>query len=323
MLTNLDSTQLTLVLGTMLVAVLGLIILFVGISRYMKSQNKVTSRLEHYVAPKQGLTSRLLLTKILPREISGSLLQRIFPPLFSKISGFFTKLTPQTQLTQLDHDLVIAGNPGGLKAGGFFGIQVLVFIVGTLVALLYVTSSKTLDFFTLSIGALIVLLAILLPKYWLNGQVRKVKDEIRRGLPDALDMLSVCASAGMGFDQSLQKISIYWHSKLGEELKRTIHEMEMGVTRSISLQNLADRLKVDELTSFIGIIIQAEKMGMSYAEVLHNQALQMRILRQFRAREIANKLPAKMIVPLALFIFPALIAVILGPVIPTLASLFN
>jgi tight adherence protein C len=64
-------------------------------------------------------------------------------------------------------------------------------------------------------------------------------------------------------------------------------------------------------------------MGMSYAEVLHNQAVQMRILRQYRAREIANKLPAKMIVPLALFIFPALIAVILGPVIPTLASLFN
>jgi tight adherence protein C len=127
----------------------------------------------------------------------------------------------------------------------------------------------------------------------------------------------------MGFDQSLQKISIYWHSKLGEELKRTIHEMEMGVTRSASLQNLADRLSVDELTSFIAIIIQAEKMGMSYAEVLHSQAVQMRILRQFRAREIANKLPAKMIVPLAVFIFPALLAVILGPVIPTLANLFN
>ncbi len=323
MLTNVDSTLVTLVIGTLAVALLGLIILFIGISRYLKSKNKVTSRLEHYVTPKQGLTSSVLLAKIMPREISGSLFQRIFPPFFSKIAGFFTNMTPKTQLTKLDHDLVIAGNPGGLRAGGYFGIQVLVFIVGTLIAILFVTSSKTLDFFTFSIGAFIVLIAFLLPKYWLNGRVRKVKDEIRRGLPDALDMLSVCASAGMGFDQSLQKISIYWHSKLGDELKRTIHEMEMGVTRSTSLQNLADRLKVDELTSFIGIIIQAEKMGMSYAEVLHSQAVQMRILRQYRAREIANKLPAKMIVPLALFIFPALIAVILGPVIPTLASLFN
>jgi tight adherence protein C len=269
------------------------------------------------------MTSGLLLSKVIPREISGSILQRIFPPFFAKIAKIFTNLTPQTQLAQLDHELVIAGNPGGLRAGGFFGIQVLVVIAGVLLAILFVTSNTPIDFFNLVIGALIVLLALLLPKYWLNSQVRKVKDEIRRGLPDALDMLSVCASAGMGFDQSLQKISIYWHSKLGEELKRTIHEMEMGITRSTSLQNLADRLKVDELSSFIGIIIQAEKMGMSYAEVLHNQAVQMRILRQYRAREIANKLPAKMIVPLALFIFPALIAVILGPVIPTLASLFN
>jgi tight adherence protein C len=323
MLKNMDSTLVTLVLGAVTVAVLGLIVLFIGISRYLKSKNKVTSRLEHYVAPKHGLTSSVLFSKILPREISGSLFSRIFPPLFSKVARFFTNLTPETQLTKLDHDLVIAGNPGGLRAGGFFGIQILVIIVGTLIAILYVTSSKPLDFFNLIVGVFIVLLAFLLPKYWLNSQVRKVKDEIRRGLPDALDMLSVCASAGMGFDQSLQKISIYWHTKLGDELKRTIHEMEMGVTRSTSLQNLADRLNVDELSSFIGIIIQAERMGMSYAEVLHSQAVQMRVLRQFRAREIANKLPAKMIVPLALFIFPALIAVILGPVIPTLASLFN
>ena len=75
-------------------------------------------------------------------------------------------------------------------------------------------------------------------------------------------------------------------------------------------------------SQFIAIIIQAEKIGMSYADVLHSQALQMRVLRQFRAREIANKLPAKMIIPLALFIFPAMIAVILGPAIPTLLDIF-
>ena len=85
---------------------------------------------------------------------------------------------------------------------------------------------------------------------------------------------------------------------------------------------MADRLDVDDLSRFITIIVQAETMGMSYADVLHSQAEQMRILRQYRAREIANKLPAKMILPLALFIFPALLAVILGPVRPTLLSLF-
>ena len=85
---------------------------------------------------------------------------------------------------------------------------------------------------------------------------------------------------------------------------------------------MSDRLDVDDLSRFIAIIIQAEKIGMSYADVLHSQALQMRVLRQYRAREIANKLPAKLIVPVALFIFPALLAVIMGPAIPILMNLF-
>ena len=80
---------------------------------------------------------------------------------------------------------------------------------------------------------------------------------------------------------------------------------------------------VDELTSFISIIVQAEEIGMSFADVLHSQADQMRIMRQYRAKEIANRMPAKMIIPLAIFIFPALIAVILGPVIPTLMNAFG
>jgi len=85
---------------------------------------------------------------------------------------------------------------------------------------------------------------------------------------------------------------------------------------------LSNRLDVDDLSQFIAITIQAEKIGMSYADVLHSQALQLRVLRQLRAREIANKLPAKMIVPLVVFIFTAMIAVILGPTIPLLTGIF-
>ncbi len=97
----------------------------------------------------------------------------------------------------------------------------------------------------------------------------------------------------------------------------------MGVSRGEALKNMSNRLDVDDLSRFISIIIQAEMIGMSYADVLHSQALQMRVLRQYWAREIANKLPAKMILPLALFIFPALIAVILGPTIPTILNIFK
>ena len=148
------------------------------------------------------------------------------------------------------------------------------------------------------------------------------QNEIQRGLPDALDMLSVCASAGLGFDQSMQKISNYWDNELGLEFKRVTQEMEMGIPRSTALRNMSNRLDVNDLSQFISIIIQAEKIGMSYATVLHSQALQLRVMRQVRAREMANQLPGKIIIPVILFIFPALIAVILGPAIPIIMDVF-
>ncbi len=85
---------------------------------------------------------------------------------------------------------------------------------------------------------------------------------------------------------------------------------------------MSKRLDVNDLSQFIAITIQAEKIGMSYADVLHSQALQLRVLRQLRAREIANQLPGKMIIPVVIFIFPAMIAVILGPAIPILMNAF-
>ena len=174
----------------------------------------------------------------------------------------------------------------------------------------------------MGIGVLAIGMCLVLPGFWLNGRVKSRQDEIRRKLPDALDMLSVFASAGLSFDQSMQKISIYWDNDLGHEFKRVTQEMEMGISRAVALKNMSNRLEVDDLSQFIAIIIQAEKIGMSYSNVLFNQALQLRVQRQVRAREMANQLPGKIIVPVILFIFPALIAVILGPAIPVLMNIF-
>ena len=96
----------------------------------------------------------------------------------------------------------------------------------------------------------------------------------------------------------------------------------MGVSRSVALRNLSNRVDVDDLARFVALIIQAEKVGMSYADVLHSQADQMRVQRMYRARELANKLPGKVIIPIGICIFPAIVIVILGPAIPTLLSVF-
>lgn len=318
---NIDYSILVVVL-TALVALVGIFVIFFGVVSVQRSRDVVSRRMLEFVAEADKSRSQRFLRRIIPREINGSFFSRTVKPLFDKIVDFFGRFTPVNSVNKLNHELAIAGNPFGMHAQEFYGVRVISLLIGIALAILINYRSKPVEFLNLLMGALIIILFLYIPVLWLNSQVRKTKDEIRRNLPDALDMLSVCASAGLGFDQSLQKICDYWPTALGLEFKRVIQEMEMGVTRSQALRNLADRVDVDDLSSFIAIIIQAESMGMSFADVLHSQAEQMRVLRQYRAKEIANTMPAKMIVPLALFIFPALIAVILGPVIPTIMDLF-
>lgn len=317
----LDSNLMFILLGAF-VALLGLGLAIYGITTWLKRGNRISSRLDTFVAPEGQSANTLIAGQIIPREISGSLFDRTLISWFTRFIHFLGSKTPEKLAVELDHKLEIAGNPANMHAGEFYALRFLVLLAGIFLAFLVNRDFKNIDMTYIMYGVLVVVICLLLPGVWLNGLVRTKQDEIRRGLPDALDMLSVCVSAGLGFDQSLQKISDLWDTALGFELKRVTHEMEMGVARGIALKNMSTRLDVDDLTRFIAIIVQAEKIGMSYADVLHSQALQMRVLRQYRAREIANKLPAKMIFPLALLIFPALIAVILGPVIPTLFNLF-
>jgi tight adherence protein C len=323
MIFNLINSNLFFILLGVIVAILGSGLAIYGIFTWLKGGNKISTRLNLFVAPKVQPTNNSVESQIIPREISGSLFSRTIISWFKKFIHFLGRFTPEKMAVDLEHKLAIAGNPANMHAGDFYALRFLVLLAGIILAFLINRDFKNIHLTLVLFGIMVIVICLFLPGVWLTGLIRSKQDEIRRGLPDALDMLSVCASAGLGFDQSLQKISNYWDSELGHELKRVIQEMEIGVPRATALKSMSDRLEVDDLSRFIAIIIQAEMMGMSYAEVLHSQALQMRIMRQYRAREIANKLPAKMILPVALMIFPALIAVILGPAIPTLLALFS
>jgi len=316
-----DTNHLFFLLGA-IGAILGLGLVIYVILTWMKRGNRITTRLDQFVAPEVQSSSNPKASQIIPREIIGSLFSRTIISWFKKVIHFLGRLTPEKMAIGLEHKLAIAGNPANMHARDFYAFRFLLLLAGIILAFLTNRGFKEINTTSMLFGMMVIVFCLFLPGVWLNAHVRTKQDEIRRGLPDALDMLSVCASAGLGFDQSLQKICNYWNTELGHELKRVTQELEMGVSRAIALKNMCDRLDVDDLSQFIAIMIQAEMIGMSYADVLHSQALQMRILRQYRAREIANKLPAKMILPVALMIFPALLAVILGPAIPSLMNLF-
>jgi tight adherence protein C len=303
-------------------ALLGLYLAFYGVSSWSKRRKNKTSRLEYFIGSSDLVTGESNEKRIIPREIRGSLFSRTIAKWIRKLLKVLGRFTPERMIGETEHKLVIAGHPYNLHAREFFAIRILLFVGCALLAFLANKDFGAVDKTSLLLGFGIILVGLFLPNYWLKMQVSSRQDEILRSLPDVLDMLSVCASAGLGFDQSLQKISSYWDTELGFEFRRVTTEMEMGVPRVNALRNMSDRLDVDDLSRFISLIIQAEKVGMSYADVLHSQAIQMRVQRQYRAREIANKLPGKMIIPIALLIFPAIIAVILGPAIPTLLNAF-
>ena len=315
-----DTNLLILIIAV--VAFLGIGLVIYGLLFWLKGRKKVSDRLEEFVSPDAFIAVDSKAAPIVPREIRGSLLSRTVISWLNSVVQFLGKFAPAKMVLNLDHKLTVARRPYDLSAGSFFAIRILLIIWAVLLVLFLNRDFKNFNLNSLLLGLLVVAICFLLPESWLNGRMRTRQDEIRRGLPDALDMLSVCASAGLGFDQSLQKISSYWDTELGYELKRATQEMEMGISRAVALRNMSNRLDVDELSRFIAIIIQAEKIGMSYANVLQSQSQQMRVLRRLRAREIANKLPGKMIIPVALLIFPAMIAVILGPAIPTLFGIF-
>jgi tight adherence protein C len=132
-------------------------------------------------------------------------------------------------------------------------------------------------------------------------------------MPDALDLLTICVEAGLGFDAAMSKVYEKWDNELGRAFGRVIREIQLGKLRREALRDMADRLGVSEMSSFIAAVIQSEQLGVSMAKVLRIQADQMRVKRRQLAEVEAHKAPLKMLFPMAFLIFPSICIVLLAP----------
>jgi len=132
-------------------------------------------------------------------------------------------------------------------------------------------------------------------------------------MPDALDLLCICVEAGLGFDAAMNKVSEKWDNELALAFARVLKEIQLGKLRREALRDMADRIGLTELTSFVAAVIQSEQLGVSMAKVLRIQADQMRVRRRQLAEEEAHKAPLKMLIPMGLLIFPSLMIVLLTP----------
>ena len=132
-------------------------------------------------------------------------------------------------------------------------------------------------------------------------------------MPDALDLLTICVEAGLGFDGAMQKVNEKWDNELGRAFGRVLREIQLGKLRREALRDMAERMGVGEMTSFIAAVIQSEQLGVSMAKVLRIQSDQMRVKRRQLAEEEAHRAPIKMLIPMALLIFPSICIVLMTP----------
>jgi len=248
--------------------------------------------------------------------------ERLLRPLIQRLRGMGKLLTPSRNLEQLRHDLAMAGLLDSLTVIDFLGLRALVGAgLGAAGFALTVLSRPLFSALLFALVGFVV--GLYLPNYWLRSQIAKRQKAIMLALPDALDRMTICVDAGLGFEAALQKVSAQWDNALGLEFRRVIGEMRLGISRVDALHHLVERTGVPEMTSFVAVLVQADRLGIAISNVLHTQSAEMRIRRRQRANEAASKAPIKMLIPLVLFIFPAVFAVILGPAIPQIMAAFK
>ena len=174
--------------------------------------------------------------------------------------------------------------------------------------------------------AMVFVLAYKAPDIFLKNKITKRSDAIRKGLPDALDLLVICAEAGLTVDAAFHRVARELgraYPELGDEFSLTAIELGFLTDRRQAFENLAVRVKLDAVKGVVTTMIQTEKYGTPLASALRVLSAEFRNERMMRAEEKAARLPAIMTIPLILFILPVLFIVILGPASCSISDAFK
>jgi tight adherence protein C len=258
-----------------------------------------------------------LIGRVLAEARAGAKVREITDSAAKKTTGGLNalseKLVSPTSVTGYRKKIMEAGQPRGVDADGFIALK----MIGALAGLALGTVVGVVFGFPLTTAALLAVfltaIGFYAPDAWLSHCTEARKKEISLALPDILDMLTISVEAGLGFDAALTKVVKNFHGALSQEFFRFLQETQLGRSRRDAWRNLSERTNVPEVNSFVLAVLQADVFGVSIANVLRVQSEEMRTKRRQRAEEIAMKSPVKVVFPLVLCIFPALLVVILGP----------
>jgi len=250
-------------------------------------------------------------------EMNLPFTERVIYPIARKMGEFTLRFTPQNWLNSTTRKLELAGRTSKMDATVFITME---FIIGGIVGLATFLLLRFLGN-NLSTGRIFLftvamtLMGFYLPQFQLSRSITKRQNEIRKGLPDALDLLTICVEAGLSFDGAMAKVAEKWDNEISMAFARVIQEIQLGKLRREALRDMQANIGVSEMTSFVAAIIQSELLGVSMAKVLRVQADQMRVRRRQRAEEEAHKAPIKMLIPMAFIMFPSIMIILLTPAV--------
>ena len=291
-----------------MILVIAGILVFIGLKNpKAQSDDVLLERLEEFSQTGQQVDLEKL-------EMSQPFVERVVYPIARKLGEITVKFTPQNWLNSISKKLELGGNPGKIDPSVFLVLQLVAAVgVGALALMILTSQGSTppAQIFLLTLAGTGA--GFYIPQFYLSSNVTKRQKNVRRAMPDALDLLTICVEAGLGFDAAMAKVVEKWNNQLSLALNRVLQEIQLGKLRREALKSMAENIGISEMTSFVAAVIQSEQLGVSMAKVLRIQADQMRVRRRQLAEEAAHQAPIKMLLPMAFIIFPSLLIILLAP----------
>jgi tight adherence protein C len=246
-------------------------------------------------------------------RLRAPLSERLATGVGGSLADAMRRLTPSSIRTEIDKRILLAGLEGRLDPS-------LVYLgkafASTLFGLGFALVPGVIGmpgFWALPGLGLGVLFGYVAPDLLLSLRADARQSDIRRALPEALDLMAISVQAGVGLEQAISIVTERLPGPLGEELSRFLHEVQLGFSRREALMALRERTSCPELATFILSLLQADALGIAIGDVLKTQASEIRAKRRQLARERAAKAPVRLLFPLIFGILPSLFVVILGP----------
>ncbi len=304
-------------------AAVAVLLIFFGIRD--SNDGAIRERLATY-APDQLSQSSTPLEDL---ELARPFRDRVLIPLTNQIAKVTRRISPGNTLEKTEQRLAHAGNPRGINVEGFYGLKGVVSVAFAVLmtGFMYcniwpgvVPYPPQVPVSALMWGVAALVIGFFFPDMWIRDEVQRRRKRISRALPDTIDIIAISVEAGLGFDAACQRVATKAKDDLAFEFERYLVELRLGKSRREALRNINWRTGVPDLSQFVTAIIQADQLGVSIANVLRIQSEQMRMRRRQRAEEQAQKAPLKMLFPMAIFIFPSIFVVILGPVVPSIMN---